>query len=126
MAFYDEMAAMVADLLQPDTEGGLGQGQITIKKITPGLPDPNNPGVPVFPVEQSEAVNHIGSVKAEYVERGTVVVTDYAFMIVPPETMVVSIGDTVVSDGVQLGRVVHVARLGSNDVTVYNKIYVSR
>lgn len=126
MAFYDEMAAMVADLLKPDTAGGLGQGQITLTRQTKGLPDPNNPGAPVAPVELSETVEHIGNLKAEYTTGGTVVVTDYAFMIVPPLTMAVAVGDKVSVDGRQIGHIVHIARLGSNDVTVYNRLYVNR
>lgn len=34
MAFYDDMAAMVHDVLRPDAEGGLGQGTVTLKRVT--------------------------------------------------------------------------------------------
>ena len=126
MAFYGEMAAMVVDLLKPDTSGGLGQGKVTVTRQTKGLPDPNNPGAPVAPVMLSEEVDHVGSLKAEYTVGGTVVVTDYAFMIVPPATMSVAVGDKVSVNGAQIGHVVHITRLGSNAVTVYNRIYVNR
>lgn len=34
MGFYHDMADMVKDLLTPDNEGGLGQGTITLTRIT--------------------------------------------------------------------------------------------
>lgn len=34
MGFYDEMAAMVQDVLLPDAEGGLGQGAVFLKRST--------------------------------------------------------------------------------------------
>lgn len=41
MTFYSEMAAMVADLLKPDTQGGLGQEVIEISRLRDL--DPDNP-----------------------------------------------------------------------------------
>lgn len=45
--FYDEMAEMVTELL---TEEELGQSGIYLVKVTPGVPDPAQPWVPVTPV----------------------------------------------------------------------------
>lgn len=38
MGFYDEMQAMVSEVLLPDADGGLGQGTVSLKRIasTPG------------------------------------------------------------------------------------------
>lgn len=34
MPFYDDMADMVQELLLPDAEGGLGQGTVSLKRVT--------------------------------------------------------------------------------------------
>ena len=47
--FYQEMGAFVRDILQPTSAGGLGQGKIVLKRITPGAPDPLEPWKPVQP-----------------------------------------------------------------------------
>lgn len=126
MAFYAEMQDMVRDLLQPDSQGGLGQGAIAIVRETPGVPSPSAPWVPVVPSKQTEKVNQIGKPKAEYVSQGTIIVTDTAFMIEPPATLVPDVGDRVLIGGVDVGGIVHVERLGSFDVAVYFSIYVNR
>jgi len=36
MGFYEDMAAMTAEILQPDAQGGLGQGVVQLKRITLG------------------------------------------------------------------------------------------
>ncbi|MDI1261741.1 MAG: hypothetical protein PS018_00595 [bacterium] len=46
MGFYDEMADMVAEVLLPDADGGLGQGTVTLKRITTAAPDPLTPWIP--------------------------------------------------------------------------------
>ena len=46
---YTEMAKVAQDLLAPTSQGGLGQGTIVLKRITPGTPDPEQPWVPVAP-----------------------------------------------------------------------------
>ncbi len=47
MAFYDDMQAMARDLLKPDSQGGLGQGTITLTRMVPGTPNPDTPWIPV-------------------------------------------------------------------------------
>lgn len=54
--FYQEMSAFVRDILQPTSAGGLGQGQIILKRITPGTPDPAAPWIPVQPQVTTQAL----------------------------------------------------------------------
>lgn len=126
MAFYGEMAAMAADLLKPDSAGGLGQGAITIVRQSPDVPDPLRPYDPVGMSETLDVVDQIGNPKAEYVSQGIVVQTDTAYMIVPPKLFAVAVGDRVRIAGQDVGGIVHVERLGSLDVPVYNVVYVNR
>ncbi|WP_246676248.1 hypothetical protein [Mesorhizobium sp. B2-5-1] len=55
--FYDDMAEMVTELLQPDAAGGLGQGTVQLKRETPGVVDPDQPWVPVEPTVQTWPLN---------------------------------------------------------------------
>lgn len=126
MAFYADMAQVAADLLKPDSEGGLGQGKITIVRVTPGTPNPVEEWLPVAPVLTTEDVDQIGNIKAEYVDRGTIIVTDRAYMITPVKAFTVAPGDLVRIGGSDVGTVVHVEPFGSLDVPVYTKIYVNR
>lgn len=43
--FYEEMAAVTAEMLAPTSEGGLGQGTIKLIRFTPGA-DPAEPWMP--------------------------------------------------------------------------------
>lgn len=47
--FYLEMAATARDLLAPTAEGGLGQGEIVLVKLTPGAPPANAWDPPTAP-----------------------------------------------------------------------------
>lgn len=124
--FYDEMAAMVQDLLQPDSAGGLGQGAIQIIRTTPGGIDPLHPETPVAPVRLVATVDQIGMPKAEYRTGETVITTDLAFMITPPVGFEPEAGDVVRIAGVDVGTVVHVERLGSLDVAIYWTVWANR
>lgn len=124
--FYDEMAAMVQDLLQPDSAGGLGQGAIQIIRTTPGGIDPAHPETPVAPVRLVATVDQIGMPKAEYRTGETVITTDLAFMITPPVGFEPEAGDVVRVAGVDVGTVVHVERLGSLDVAIYWTVWANR
>jgi len=124
--FYDEMAAMVQDLLQPDSAGGLGQGAIQIIRTTPGGIDPAHPETPVAPVRLVATVDQIGMPKAEYRTGETVITTDLAFMITPPVGFEPEAGDVVRIAGVDVGTVVHVERLGSLDVAIYWTVWANR
>lgn len=124
--FYDEMAAMVQDLLQPDSAGGLGQGAIQIIRTTPGGIDPLHPETPVAPVRLVATVDQIGMPKAEYRTGETVITTDLAYMITPPVGFDPEPGDLVRVGGVDVGTVVHVERLGSLDVAIYWTVWANR
>lgn len=124
--FYDEMAAMVQDLMQPDSAGGLGQGAIQIIRTTPGGIDPAHPETPVAPVRLVATVDQIGMPKAEYRTGETVVTTDLAFMITPPVGFDPAPGDLVRVGGFDVGTVVHVERLGSLDVAIYWTVWANR
>lgn len=128
MPFYDDMRQVAADLLKPDTAGGLGMGAIQIVRLTPGVPNPAAPWVPVAPTETIATVNQVKTTDGEYVDRGTVIKTDLYFMTTPPAWGLgpVMPGDVVRIGGVQVGTVVHAAPFGSNDVAVYVEIWVNR
>lgn len=126
MPFYSDLAAMAADLLQPDSAGGLGQGAIQIVRVTPGTVDPLHPEVPVSPVRVLETVNQIGKPKAEYRDGETVIKTDMAYMITPVSTFIIAPGDLVRIGSVDVGTIVHVERLGSLETTVYELIWANR
>jgi hypothetical protein len=124
--FYDEMAAMVQDLLQPDSAGGLGQGEIQIIRTTPVGIDPLHPETPVAPVRLVATVDQIGMPKAEYRTGETVITTDLAYMITPTVGFDPEPGDLVRVAGVDVGTVVHVERLGSLDVAIYWTVLANR
>lgn len=54
--FYSDMAAMAASLLAPTGQGGLGQGDIKLTRLTPGTPG-QNPWDPVTPTTQTETLH---------------------------------------------------------------------
>lgn len=123
--FYEDMAGVARDLLAPDSAGGLGQGAVQIVRLTPGTVDPDKPWIPVTPSETVATVDQIRSVKAEYVERGTIITTDMAFMCTPA-SFEAKPGDMVRIAGVDVGTVVHVEPFGSLDVPVYVKVWANR
>lgn len=120
------MAGVVRGLLAPDSAGGLGQGTMQLVRVVPGVPDPATPWIPAVPSELVADVDQIGEEKAEYVQGGTVVITDRALMITPPAGMTPKPGDVVRARGVAVGTIVHAAPFGSLDVPLYVTIYLNR
>ena len=120
--FYEDMAQVARDLLDPDD--GLGQGAITLVRTTPGTPDPSQPWVPVTPTVTTEDVNQI--TKAEYISAGTIVQTDLAYVIEAPRVIQPKPGDTVKVGGVHVGGVVHCEPFPAHGVTVLVKLWVNR
>jgi len=104
MAFYDDMAAMVSDLLAPDTSGGLGQGAITLTRLTPGTPNPTTPWEPVTPTKQTETLRGaVSGVSAELVGAGegsaVILASDRAAICAVP-SIGYQAGDVLAIDGV--------------------------
>lgn len=122
MGFYDDMQAMVRDLLAPDA---LGQGPITIARLTTPAAYPDQPWLEVEPDRQAWTVNQVGMTKAEYVSGGTIIKTDLAYMTEPPASPTRP-GDVVEVDGQPVGTVVHVAPFPAHGVPVFQKLYVNR
>lgn len=89
MTFYAEMAQTVRDLLQPDDEGGLGQGDIALVRSTPG-PAPANPWDPPsqpIPVRTplDGAARGVGKelIGAPVENGGQIVATDLSVIVTP-------------------------------------------
>lgn len=87
--FYQQMAAVSAELLAPTSQGGLGQGEIKLTRITQGTPDPDKPWEPVSPTKTTEtlkgAVKGVDS-KLVGTEAGSAVIraTDREVICAPP------------------------------------------
>lgn len=104
MAFYKEMQQMTRDLLKPDTEGGLGQGEIVLKRVTPGTPNPDTPWVPVEPTVQAEKLKGAArGVSGDLIGtevNGTILVsTDLTVICEVPKTLQYTAGDVLTIDG---------------------------
>lgn len=97
--FYDEMADMVQDLLRPDEEDGLGQGEVSLKRIvsTPG-PNPWDP-----PTETAQTWPLKAAVKRlhQRYENGVLIAEtgDMVTFAVPEVEPVLT--DTLIIDGVE-------------------------
>ncbi len=102
--FYADMAKMARGLLAPTSQGGLGQGVITLTQSTPGTPDPLEPWKPVTPTTQTITLRGAGRGGAARLggpEGGGAVLlaTDrQAITEVPP--IEYTAGDTLTVDGV--------------------------
>lgn len=97
MGFYDEMAAMVQDVLLPDTEGGLGQGDVSLKRVTtvPG----ENPWDP--PTETAVTYPLKAAVKRlhQRYENGVLIVETGDMVTFAVPDVVPALTDTLVIDG---------------------------
>ena len=47
--FYTDMGDFARDILSPTSQGGLGQGELKLTRVTPGTPDSTKPWLPVQP-----------------------------------------------------------------------------
>ncbi|MCO6050847.1 hypothetical protein NGM99_13770 [Mesorhizobium sp. RP14(2022)] len=61
MGFYDEMADMAADLLAPEDEGGLGQGEVLLRRVvtTPGANPWDEPTEQITDTKLSATVKRV-------------------------------------------------------------------
>ncbi|TPK14164.1 hypothetical protein [Mesorhizobium sp. B2-5-11] len=100
--FYDDMAEMVTELLQPDADGGLGQGTVQLKRETPGVVDPDQPWVPVEPTVTTWPLDAaVRRVSQKYVDGTLIVATDNQVTFAVPAVMPV-MTDLLVLDGAEL------------------------
>jgi len=118
--FYAEMAAMTRDLLKPTSQGGLGQGTITLTRVTPGTPDPNAPWEPVEPITQTIPIE--GAVRGVSKELvgvevgGTVLLASDRVAICEPPSIEYTAGDVLALDGVPV-HVIMVEKIPAIGVT---------
>lgn len=97
MGFYDEMAAMVQDVLLPDTEGGLGQGAISLKRVTtvPG----ENPWDPPTETEVTYPLKAAVKRLHQRYENGVLIVETGDMVTFAVPDVVPALTDTLVIDG---------------------------
>lgn len=102
MGFYSDMDAMVQDLLLPDTQGGLGQGTIVLRRVVPGTPDPDEPWVPVAPTTTNYTLKGVAKRLHQRYEGGALIVEtgDMVTFAVPTVTPTLAT-DKIVIDGVE-------------------------
>lgn len=102
--FYADMAKMAKDLLKPTSQGGLGQGAITLTRVTPGAPNPDRPYDPVQPVTQTTTLNGaVRGVNKELVGTeigGTIIVASDRQAICDVPSIAYTAGDVLTVDGV--------------------------
>lgn len=107
MSFYDDMADTVREVLAPDAEGGLGQGEVNLIRVTPGTPDPLAPWEKVEPTTETETLRAAASgVSAEFVgtpaDDGSVIIASDIQVISAPPTLGFKPGDRMTIDGAAL------------------------
>lgn len=97
MGFYDDMAAMVQDLLLPDTEGGLGQGSVSLKRVTttagPNPWDPPTETAVTYPLKAAVSRLH------QRYENGVLIVETGDMVTFAVPDVVPALTDTLVIDG---------------------------
>lgn len=118
--FYESMRQMAEELLAPTSQGGLGQGTITLTRTTPGTPNPEKPWEPVQPTTQTETLRGaVGGVSSELVgveAGGTVILATDLQAITEVPDMTYAAGDTLAVDGVPV-HVIAVHKIPAAGVT---------
>ncbi|TIM13661.1 MAG: hypothetical protein E5Y67_16355 [Mesorhizobium sp.] len=100
--FYDDMAEMVAELLQPDDEGGLGQGEVYLRITTTSAPDPSTPWIPGSPTVTDYPLDAAARrVSQKYVDGTLIMATDNQITFAVPAVVPV-MSDTLIIDGAEL------------------------
>lgn len=109
--FYSDLATMARDLLAPTSAGGLGQGTLVLKRITPGTPDPTKPWEPVTPQTTTQtlrgAVKGVSSKLIGVEVGGTVIVATDREAITEVPSIAYKAGDLFSVDGKEV-RVISV------------------
>lgn len=117
--FYAEMAQMAAELLSPTSQGGLGQGVVTLTRSTPGAPGAN-PWDPVTPTTQTETLKAaVRGVDARLVGTevgGAVILASDRQAICAVPAMAYTAGDTLSVDGKPV-HVISVERIPAAGIT---------
>lgn len=121
--FYNDLAAMVTELLQP---AELGQGPITIARITPGTPDPDAPWVPVEPTTETVTVFGNGLVKGQFTSSGTLIETDHYYFTAWPSGLVPRAGDVVTDSDGNKSTILRSDPFPSHGTKVYLEIFSNR
>lgn len=121
MGFYDDMQAMARDLLKPDSQGGLGQGEIKLTRVTQGTVDPDKPWE--IPTETTQAEILDGAVSGISKELigtdvgGTVLLASDRKAICTAPAMGYTAGDTLSVDGVPV-HIIAVEKIPAAGTTV--------
>lgn len=102
--FYADMGKMAASLLAPTDQGGLGQGELKLTRVTPGVADPTKPWIPVQPTTQTEtlsgAVRGVSEKLVGTEVGGQVIVASDRMAICAVPVMKYKAGDVLSVDGV--------------------------
>lgn len=126
MAFYADMQAMVKDLLKPDTDGGLGQGPLTIRRVTgSALIDPAQPWLGSTYTTADQTVNQVATGKNEYRTGETLIGVDMQIMTTVPPVLP-EVGQEVLRDGVALGRIVRCEVFPPTGTPVFCTLWILR
>ena len=117
--FYESMRQTASELLSPTSQGGLGQGVVTLTRSTPGTPGAN-PWDPVTPTKQTETLKAaVRGVDKRLVgtEVGSAVIlaSDRQCICAPP-VMSYTAGDTLAVDGVPV-HIVSVEKIPAAGIT---------
>lgn len=125
--FYSEMNQMARDLLKPTSQGGLGQGEITLSRTTPGTPDEDEPWVPVEPTVTTETLDGaVRGVDKRLVgtEAGsTVILASDRIAICTVPTMGYTAGDVLSVDGTPV-HIISVERIPAAGVAAAVKFLI--
>lgn len=117
--FYADLAQMASDLLAPTSQGGLGQGSITLTRTSPGTPGPN-PWDPVTPVTQTVTIRGaVRGISKELVGTevgGTVLLASDRVAICEVPPIEYTAGDVLAVDGVPV-HVIAVDKIPAAGVT---------
>ena len=118
--FYSDMGKMAAQLLAPTSQGGLGQGEITLTRKIPGTPNPNKPWEPVEPTTQTESLRGtVRGVSKQLIGTemdGTVILASDRQAICTVPTMQCTAGDVLSVDGVPV-HIIAVEKIPAAGVT---------
>lgn len=125
--FYSDMKDFVSEILSPTSDNGLGQGNLTLTRTTPGTPDEDEPWVPVEPTVTTETLDGaVRGVDKRLVgtEAGsTVILASDLIAICTVPTMGYTAGDVLSVDGTPV-HIISVERIPSAGVAAAVKFLI--